>query len=186
MTNEQHQENWNPARIAILRMLWDEGLSTAAIGRCMQISKNAVIGKVHRLQLPPRPSPIRPRQAGATATKAALIKKALAVVKPERAPVIPPKPFVLAPPPTHAPEPAPVREPASTLEPAPIKTVVGEIQPAAIPRRHHQRSCAWPLGHPGTTSFRYCGEDVVPAKPYCEQHCCRAYVRYARQDAATA
>jgi GcrA cell cycle regulator len=42
-----------------LRSLWDEGHSTAAIGRRLGVSKNAVVGKAHRLDLPDRPSPIR-------------------------------------------------------------------------------------------------------------------------------
>lgn len=50
---------WNDARIAELGRLWQEGLSTAEIGRRLGISKNAVVGKAHRLNLPSRPSPIR-------------------------------------------------------------------------------------------------------------------------------
>lgn len=50
---------WNDETIAKLRALWDEGLSTAEIGRRLNISKNAVVGKAHRLNLPSRPSPIR-------------------------------------------------------------------------------------------------------------------------------
>ena len=50
---------WNEETIAKLRALWAEGLSTAEIGRRMGISKNAVVGKAHRLNLASRPSPIR-------------------------------------------------------------------------------------------------------------------------------
>jgi len=50
---------WTEDRIAELGQLWREGLSTAEIGRRLGISKNAVVGKAHRLNLPPRPSPIR-------------------------------------------------------------------------------------------------------------------------------
>ena len=56
---------WNDEVIARLRGLWDEGHSTAEIGRRLSVSKNAIVGKAHRLQLPPRPSPIR---RGAPAT----------------------------------------------------------------------------------------------------------------------
>ena len=55
---------WNEETIARLRALWAEGLSTAEIGRRMAISKNAVVGKAHRLNLPARPSPIRRDGAG--------------------------------------------------------------------------------------------------------------------------
>ena len=52
--------DWNDAAISRLKALWAEGHSTAEIGRRMGISKNAVIGKSHRLDLAARPSPIRP------------------------------------------------------------------------------------------------------------------------------
>ena len=42
-----------------VRQLWSEGHSTAEIGRRMGVTKNAVVGKAHRLDLPARPSPIR-------------------------------------------------------------------------------------------------------------------------------
>ena len=50
---------WTDESITRLRDLWQEGHSTAEIGRRMLITKNAVVGKAHRLTLPPRPSPIR-------------------------------------------------------------------------------------------------------------------------------
>jgi len=50
---------WTEAVIAELRRLWAEGLSTAEIGRRLGVSKNAIVGKAHRLALSPRPSPIR-------------------------------------------------------------------------------------------------------------------------------
>ena len=50
---------WTPELIATLQRLWQEGASTAEIGRQLGISKNAVVGKAHRLDLPARPSPIR-------------------------------------------------------------------------------------------------------------------------------
>jgi GcrA cell cycle regulator len=50
---------WTDEIIAQLKELWGEGLSTAEIGRRLSITKNAVVGKAHRLGLPPRPSPIR-------------------------------------------------------------------------------------------------------------------------------
>ena len=55
--------DWTEETISRLRGLWQEGLSTAEIGRRMSITKNAVVGKAHRLVLPPRPSPIRKASA---------------------------------------------------------------------------------------------------------------------------
>ncbi len=57
---------WTDETIAKLRTLWAEGLSTAEIGRRLNISKNAVVGKAHRLNLPSRPSPIRRAEGDAT------------------------------------------------------------------------------------------------------------------------
>ena len=53
------RREWTSDLEAALRVLWTEGLSTAAIGRRLNISKNAVIGKAHRMELPARPSPIK-------------------------------------------------------------------------------------------------------------------------------
>ena len=57
------ETTWSEAKIAELKRLWSEGLSSAEIGRRLALSKNAVVGKAHRLDLPGRPSPIRPRPA---------------------------------------------------------------------------------------------------------------------------
>jgi GcrA cell cycle regulator len=58
---------WTDEVITKLRGLWADGHSTAEIGRRLNISKNAVVGKAHRLNLPPRPSPIRRTGEGAPA-----------------------------------------------------------------------------------------------------------------------
>jgi len=50
---------WTQELIEQLSVLWAEGHSTAEIGRRLNISKNAVVGKAHRLQLTPRPSPLK-------------------------------------------------------------------------------------------------------------------------------
>ena len=50
--------HWTPLKISALIALWNEGLSTSEIGNRLGISKNAVIGRVHRLGLPKRNSPI--------------------------------------------------------------------------------------------------------------------------------
>ncbi|MDG2319548.1 MAG: GcrA family cell cycle regulator [Rhodospirillaceae bacterium] len=50
---------WTDDRIAKLKKLWSEGLTTGEIGKRLGVSKNAVVGKAHRLALKSRPSPIR-------------------------------------------------------------------------------------------------------------------------------
>ena len=54
-----YEMEWAEETIVRLRTLWDEGLSTAEIGRRLGVTKNAIVGKAHRLDLPARPSPIR-------------------------------------------------------------------------------------------------------------------------------
>ncbi|SOD96739.1 GcrA family cell cycle regulator [Caenispirillum bisanense] len=50
---------WNDERIELLKSLWAEGLTTGEIGKQLGVSKNAVVGKAHRLGLKGRPSPIK-------------------------------------------------------------------------------------------------------------------------------
>jgi GcrA cell cycle regulator len=146
--------DWNEETIARIRALWAEGLSTAEIGRRMGITKNAVVGKAHRLNLPARPSPIR-RVAGEKPVARRSAPKR--VVGPTLAAL-------------HSvgrqPVPSPPRQPV-VLRPVPQ-------QPRPVGR---VSACCWPLGEPGTPDFRFCGDPTVPAKPYCEEHVAVAYVR---------
>ncbi|MDQ2804861.1 MAG: GcrA family cell cycle regulator, partial [Pseudomonadota bacterium] len=57
---------WSEDTILRLRALWEEGHSTAEIGRRLGVTKNAVVGKAHRLDLAARPSPIRHAPEGAS------------------------------------------------------------------------------------------------------------------------
>ena len=63
---------WNDEKINRLKKLWQEGLTTGEIGKRLAISKNAVVGKAHRLGLKGRPSPIkRPSKAASESAPAA-------------------------------------------------------------------------------------------------------------------
>ena len=59
---------WTDEKILKLKTLWAEGLTTGEIGKQLGVSKNAVVGKAHRLGLKGRPSPIK-RQEKAAAPK---------------------------------------------------------------------------------------------------------------------
>ena len=50
---------WTDEQVEELKRLWGEGLTTGEIGKALGVSKNAVVGKAHRLALTGRPSPIR-------------------------------------------------------------------------------------------------------------------------------
>jgi len=58
-TSNEPVFEWTPQTVNALIALWDEGLPTSEIGRRLGITKNAVIGKVHRLGLSKRGSPIK-------------------------------------------------------------------------------------------------------------------------------
>ena len=85
--------SWTDEKVDQLAKLWAEGYSASAIGKLIGVSKNAVIGKAHRMQLTARPSPIK---RGAS-------------VRPVIRPVPVPKPVVEAPP---RPAPRPVSKKA--------------------------------------------------------------------------
>lgn len=60
---------WTTEKIKQLKKLWSKGKSTVEIGRELGISKNAVVGKVHRLELNARPSPIKKETVKKTVKK---------------------------------------------------------------------------------------------------------------------
>jgi GcrA cell cycle regulator len=72
---------WTPERIVQLTDLWNLGLSTAEIGRRIGVTKNAVVGKAHRLFLTPRPSPLK-RKPGPRIEKVAAKPKVVAMSGP--------------------------------------------------------------------------------------------------------
>ncbi len=154
--------DWNEEIIARLRALWAEGHSTAEIGRRMGISKNAVVGKAHRLQLTARPSPIRrgdeaPRRPA-----------------PARRPAPPSMP-------SEPPRPPSAVQVEERPAPPPLRAVVPSTRSAA-----RSTPCCWPIGEPGSPDFRFCDEPAIAGKPYCEAHAQLAYVkaRDRREDAA--
>ncbi len=219
--------DWTDAVILSLRALWDEGLSTAEIGRRLGVTKNAVVGKAHRLDLPARPSPIR-RGVGPAAPRRATGPTLPSMEQPDATPPSrsqgerpdsQPAPYAqirsgdILPSPQPAPAqgtgpapgmtaarsatPAAARSPlvalASEDEPAvpasarrlvPVRAAA--VRPATPPRRQRVVPCCWPIGEPGTRSFRFCDAESMAGKPYCDTHAQLAYVkvRDRREDAA--
>lgn len=160
---------WTEEAVARLRQLWHEGHSTAEIGRRMGVSKNAVVGKAHRLNLPARPSPIR--RGGATRPRAPVVRRVTG-------PTLPP--LAAAALPAIAPAPPPPRR-LTVVRPA-----TAAAAPAATRFVARPIPCCWPLGEPGTKSFSFCGCESLPGKPYCAEHAALAYVkiRDRREDVA--
>ncbi len=164
---------WSDETIGQLRALWAEGHSTAEIGRRMGVSKNAVVGKAHRLNLSARPSPIRRGETGTAPRRSAPRRVVGPTLPPLRTPSPVTRPIVSEPGPAAAPE-APPTRPALRAVP-PVRT--GSLRP---------QPCCWPIGEPGTPSFRFCDAEAIGGKPYCQEHAQLAYVRVKdrREDAA--
>jgi len=162
MRSVNSEFEWTDGRIRELRQLWSEGHSTAEIGRRMGISKNAVVGKAHRLDLPARPSPIRP--AGSPR---------------------PPRAARRQPVPTLA-DTMPLSSLRDADIPAPVECIAQTVRPARhvaiAPRRSGRHSCCWPIGEPGTLAFRFCDDPTPLDVPYCEEHARLAYKRRRRRD----
>jgi GcrA cell cycle regulator len=171
---------WSEETIQRLRVFWEEGLSTAEIGRRLGMSKNAVVGKAHRLDLPARPSPIRRGGSGTPRPKRPSVRR-----PPVAGPTLPPlaclgegETAALRRRQTISRTPAPSLSQGSGPVPAArVVTPAPRVQPA-VPRPYGRViTCCWPIGEPGTPSFRFCDEPSVPGKPYCEEHAELAYVR---------
>ena len=139
---------WDDKNVSKLRELWDQGLPTAQIGKLLGFTKNAVVGKAHRIGLERRPSPIR-----RTAVKPDR-KKA-------RSPIIPKLNFEIS----------KKEEKAIPLTQQNFQPVVKNLFTKSV-----KRGCEWPEGHPDESDFKFCGKDRFEDKPYCINHCAVAYV----------
>ncbi len=151
---------WTPERISELERLWATGASTAEIGRQLDVSKNAVVGKVHRLGLPGRPSPIKRETRAAARSPAPQLRHEI------RVPVDTPVSDV-------------VDSPVVAAEVYAQAPVAAATQPVAD---LHAPPCQWPFGDPGDEDFHFCGSPSLSGRPYCPEHCARAYVREDRRD----
>ena len=179
MSTTNEDTDWSPNRIDQLRTLWGEGHSTAEIGRRLGVSKNAIAGKAHRLDLEARPSPIRRPGSQPTPRKHQNIPK-LAELVPLKACAQSPDPAIRAKP-AEAVAPQPPTPPIppgsqSQLAQAPVSK---HGEPREAPKLA-KTTCCWPIGTPGTRSFRFCDTLALFGKPYCEDHAQVAYVRVHR------
>lgn len=166
---------WTDEQITLLREFWASGMATAEIGRRLGVSKGAAVGKAHRLELDARPSPIKGRRDYAprlpSAAPAGLVT--LAPLSSLAGPV--------AVVPASAPKLSPVRlvHPVQTSRPAaPPRVVPVHVTPAPVAVRAGPRvPCCWPIGEPGTKGFHFCEVKSVAGRPYCDEHCAKAYVK---------
>ena len=165
---------WKTDTIARLKSLWAEGHSTAEIGRRMGISKNAVVGKSHRLDLLGRPSPIR--NDGVSRSPAPRRRRCPSLAELQNRPAS----ASISPPVTALPVDAGPKPPQF----APVVPIIRETIPIRTAILGNQ-PCCWPIGEPATPNFRFCETPNEAGRPYCPEHCGIAYrKKEPRQKAA--
>lgn len=179
-----------------------KGLSTSEIGKRLGLSKNAVVGKIHRLGWntkaveEPKATAMKKTAVKKTAAKKTVAKKepvkvvSKKVTAPKKATVVTPAKKKTASKVVEKPAKKPAKAVAPKKEPeTPKKKAVGR----AITGRNnigvHQRvvqhalemanlkpdQCRWPIGDPDSEGFHFCGAPVFVGKPYCYEHCKQAY-----------
>lgn len=157
--------SWTDERVELLKKLWGEGHSASQIaGELGGVTRNAVIGKVHRLGLSGRAktssSSAKPRRPRAT-TASTTPKKPVA--QPQTAGATALKADIA---------PAPIAEAPPELDP--IADVVPISERATI-LTLTETTCKWPIGDPATDDFYFCGRISEAGVPYCAYHCKIAY-----------
>lgn len=178
--------SWTDERVETLKKMWGDGQSASQIAKALGgVTRNAVIGKVHRLGLSNRAvGPTPAKAADPVGTK----PEATETLKPEAksAPAEKVTSEIKAEPASAAPRPAiPARKaiiPAG--QPLPPQPSANEISPEAIASQREvekkakrlnlmeltERTCKWPIGDPATPDFWFCGLPAEQGKPYCEAH----------------
>jgi GcrA cell cycle regulator len=148
---------WTEERVECLRKLWLDGISASQIAKQLGgVTRNAVIGKVHRLGLSGRATPSQPARP---------------VFKAPR----PARPISSAP--------AMPRRVSPTPQSAPVAVAASEI---ALPALAEERGsatvltlgahmCKWPIGDPSSDEFTFCGKRAGDEGPYCVEHARLAY-----------
>ena len=140
--------SWTDERVETLRRLWGEGLSASQIATELGgVSRNAVIGKVHRLGLE-----ARNKSADDKSKDDAPAVDAAPEIEEEA-----PAPLEAA----NDPGSAPDLEDDEDVAPIPLKLKLTELT---------ERTCKWPIGDPMHDNFHFCGHDADEGRPYCEYH----------------
>ena len=175
--------SWTDERVELLKKMWGEGQSASQIAKELGgVTRNAVIGKVHRLGL-------SNRAGGGAASTAKAEPKAKPAAKAEAKPKSAAKAEPAA---KAAPEAAPETKAAVPArkqiipagQPLPPQPSANEISPEALAKVNEiekkakkislmeltERTCKWPVGDPATEDFWFCGLPVQQGKPYCEAH----------------
>ncbi|HUO11170.1 MAG TPA: GcrA family cell cycle regulator [Caulobacteraceae bacterium] len=142
---------WTEERVEILKKLWLDGLSASQIAKQLGgVTRNAVIGKVHRLGLSGRAAPSHPSRP---AFKTPRPSRPMGSPSPRRA---------LEARPHHAPAPRPLVAYVELPGTATVLTLGAHM-------------CKWPIGDPSSDDFTFCGRRAGDEGPYCVDHARLAY-----------
>jgi len=195
---------WTDERIDRLKTMWEKGLTASQIAEDLGgVSRNAVIGKAHRLGLQSRPSPVKPNETvveESVSTSASPAPTPVVKAAPKPAPAEPEVLRQAPPPPSPFPPHVPTGPTGAQLRsvgpggflrqgpgdqappaaPAPPRRLVPAKPSADMAGKTtlldlNDKICKWPLGHPGEPDFHFCGNAVNPGFPYCVQHCGQAF-----------
>ena len=179
---------WSDERVAILKKMWLEGSSASEIAKELgNITRNAVIGKVHRLGMSNRDTNNLKSGSSTSNTKKSVRRgRPPKVNKEEKKRGRPPKPKD----PGNFPRTLDVKEKSITssskemrLDDSKIK-VVSDLSEETLQNilkvemkskkislmELTERTCKWPIGDPATDTFWFCGHESEPGKPYCKTH----------------
>jgi GcrA cell cycle regulator len=154
--------SWTDERVEMLKKLWADGLSASQIAAELGgVTRNAVIGKVHRLGLSGRaksPSSAAPRQRKARNTSQ-MMRVSRPAMRGNTA---------LA---HHALE---AYDLAPDPQPERIENIIPIGQRCSLLELNDAK-CRWPIGDPGSADFFFCGGNPVGELPYCAYHARLAY-----------
>ncbi|MGA0545319.1 GcrA family cell cycle regulator [Brevundimonas sp. VNH65] len=160
---------WTDDRVGALKKLWLEGQSASQIAKALGggVTRNAVIGKVHRLGLSGRAAPSQPARTTTTAFRPTRPRPApQAQPAPRRAEAVQPRPAAPAP----APVPSVSREILDLPGTATVMTLGAHM-------------CKWPIGDPSSREFSFCGRRASEGV-YCVEHARVAYQPQVKKNGA--
>jgi GcrA cell cycle regulator len=165
--------SWTDERINLLKKMWKEGKSAAEIAKTLGkgVTRNAVIGKAHRMGLSGRPSPIK-KPAPVKKEASSAPKKAPAASAPLRKPAAPA---------------STKQNPILAKEAEDLKKLAkDEIPPGGGVSLLEltERMCKWPIGDPKEADFTFCGLGIRVGTPYCPAHAAMAFQTSSRRTAA--
>ena len=168
---------WTDERVELLKKLWMEGLSASQIAAELGegVTRNAVIGKVHRLKLSARTKPTntapRARPAARTTAPRRVSSPAPSAGISAKPRVSMARPQVMG---ATALAAAPEMEAELYVAPAAAELFIPEDKRLNL-LQLNEHTCKWPIGDPLSKDFYFCGQHSLDTGPYCDFHSRRAY-----------